>query len=163
MIICSCRICESCNLFSRYVQVFEQDNTSYWLHITPQCNLNKSIHLPVCTTLAHKVSPPANTKHLYNICTTSSQRLRRWSNIVQMLYKCFVFAGPQPMHPYTLTQWVVFFLVWDRHSGKNLLLSWLWVNQTVPRLSWLTDWICSHLRKWASPSRHLGMTLYVWG
>ena len=35
---------------------------------------------------------PANTKHLYNICTTSAQRRRRWSNIVQMLYKCFVFA-----------------------------------------------------------------------
>ena len=33
---------------------------------------------------------PANTKHLYNICTTSAHR---WSNIVQMLYKCFVFAG----------------------------------------------------------------------
>ena len=28
---------------------------------------------------------PANTKHLYNtICTPSAQRLRRWSNIVQM-------------------------------------------------------------------------------
>ena len=27
---------------------------------------------------------PANTKHLYSICTTSAQRLRRWSNIVQM-------------------------------------------------------------------------------
>ena len=38
---------------------------------------------------------PANKKHLYNIniCTISAQRLRRWSNIVQMLYKCFVFAG----------------------------------------------------------------------
>ena len=38
---------------------------------------------------------PANTDHLYNICTTSAQRLRRWSNIVQMLYmyKWFVFAG----------------------------------------------------------------------
>ena len=34
---------------------------------------------------------PANTKHLYKICTMSAQRLRRWSNIVQMLYKCFVF------------------------------------------------------------------------
>ena len=32
---------------------------------------------------------PVNTKHLYNICTTSAQRLRRWSNVVQMLYKCF--------------------------------------------------------------------------
>ena len=34
-----------------------------------------------------------NTKHLYNICTTSVQRLRRWSNIVHILYKCFVFTG----------------------------------------------------------------------
>ena len=31
-----------------------------------------------------------NTKHLYNICTMSVQRLRRWTDIVQMLYKCFV-------------------------------------------------------------------------
>ena len=36
---------------------------------------------------------PVNTKHLYNICTASAQRLRRWSNIVQMLCKCFVLAG----------------------------------------------------------------------
>ena len=31
-------------------------------------------------------------QHLYNICTTSAQSLRRWSNSVQMLYKCFVFT-----------------------------------------------------------------------
>ena len=30
---------------------------------------------------------PANTKHLYNICTTSTWRLRRRSNIVQK-FKC---------------------------------------------------------------------------
>ena len=28
-----------------------------------------------------------------NICKTSAQRLRRWSKIVKMLYKCFVLAG----------------------------------------------------------------------
>ena len=39
------------------------------------------------------MSYPANTKHLYNICTMLDQRRRRWSNIVQMLYKCFVLAG----------------------------------------------------------------------
>ena len=33
------------------------------------------------------IPDPANTKHLYNISTTSAQRLRRWANIVQMLYK----------------------------------------------------------------------------
>ena len=36
---------------------------------------------------------PANTKHLHSICTTSAQRLRRWPNILQMLYQYFVFAG----------------------------------------------------------------------
>ena len=38
------------------------------------------------------INIPANTKHLYSICPTSAQRLRRWSNIVQILYKCFVFT-----------------------------------------------------------------------
>ena len=43
-----------------------------------------------------RVSPSgqtANTKHLYNICTMLVQRRRRWADVVQMLYKCFVFAG----------------------------------------------------------------------
>ena len=35
----------------------------------------------------------ANTKHLYNICTTPAQRLRRWSNVVQMLYKWLCLLG----------------------------------------------------------------------
>ena len=30
-------------------------------------------------------------KHLYDICTMSAQRLRRWSDIVQITYKCFSF------------------------------------------------------------------------
>ena len=41
---------------------------------------------------------PADATYLYNICATSAQRLRRWSNIVQMLYKCFVFAGHTIQH-----------------------------------------------------------------
>ena len=36
-----------------------------------------------------------DTGSLCNICTTSAQRLRRWSNIVQMSCKCFVLAGIQ--------------------------------------------------------------------
>ena len=39
------------------------------------------------------VSIPANTKHSYNICTKFDQRLRRWADVVQMLYKYFVLAG----------------------------------------------------------------------
>ena len=36
---------------------------------------------------------PVNTKHLYNICTMLDQRRRRWADVVQILYKCFVFSG----------------------------------------------------------------------
>ena len=39
---------------------------------------------------------PTNTKHLYNIFTMAAESLRRWSNIAQMLYKCFVFAEMGP-------------------------------------------------------------------
>ena len=46
-----------------------------------------------CIALLIVAHYPANTKHLYNISTTSAQRLRRWPNIVEMLYKCFVLAG----------------------------------------------------------------------
>ena len=36
---------------------------------------------------------PLNTKPLNNIYTTSAQRVRRWADVVEMLYKCFVFAA----------------------------------------------------------------------
>ena len=42
-----------------------------------------------CLLQAH----PVNTKHLYNICTMLDQRRRRWADVVQILYKCFVFTG----------------------------------------------------------------------
>ena len=40
---------------------------------------------------------PCKHKKLYNICTMLVQRLRRWTNIVQMLYKCLVFTGRGPV------------------------------------------------------------------
>ena len=46
----------------------------------------------------HRSTRSAKAKHLYNICTTSAQRLRRWTSIVQMLYKSSVFAGRCPIH-----------------------------------------------------------------
>ena len=54
-------------------------------------NLSKSPSPPMLDQCGY----PANTKHLYNICTTLAQRLRRCSSIVQVLYvyKCFLFAG----------------------------------------------------------------------
>ena len=36
---------------------------------------------------------PANTKHLNNICTMLDRRRIRCADVVQMLCKCFVFAG----------------------------------------------------------------------
>ena len=46
---------------------------------------------------------PANTRLLYNICTMLDQRQRRWADVVQMLYKSFVFVGlfvSKTMHKY---------------------------------------------------------------
>ena len=53
------------------------------------------------------ISRPANTKHLYSICTTPAQRLRR-CNIAQVLYKCFVFTGQlctYRLHRIRVTSW----------------------------------------------------------
>ena len=48
------------SVLSRY----EQDRTSHWLDIMPLSNLNnRSIYLPVYTTLAHKVSPQRMHPH----------------------------------------------------------------------------------------------------
>ena len=54
---------------------------------------------------AAKAVYPANTKHLYNICTMLDQRRRRWDDVVQMLYKSFVSAG------YIVVVVVVFYLL----------------------------------------------------
>ena len=49
----------------------------------------------------------ANAKHLHSIYTMLDQRRRRWAEVVQMLCKCFVFAGltisylPSPPIPET--------------------------------------------------------------
>ena len=39
---------------------------------------------------------PVNTKHLYNICTTSAQRRRRWADVVQMLLQMFCVCRDIP-------------------------------------------------------------------
>ena len=46
----------------------------------------------VCTKICQRCNL-TNIKHFSNICTTAAQSLRRWTNMVQMLYKCFVSAG----------------------------------------------------------------------
>ena len=47
----------------------------------------------------------------------SAQRLRRWSNIVQMLYKCFVFAGRGYFHSATSKKTQVFGLMCGFNIG----------------------------------------------
>ena len=61
------------------------------VRVTVQKVLEANIYACCCVCQQRYI--PANTKHLYNICTMSAQRFRRWSNIVQMSCKCFVFAG----------------------------------------------------------------------
>ena len=69
---------------------------------------------------------PSKHKTLCNIFTTSAQRLRRWSNIVEMLYKCFVFAGllsnalPGDIQMYT-KHWTYSGLMFDQRH-------WRWSN-----------------------------------
>ena len=66
---------------------------------------------------------PANTKYLYSVYTMLSQRRRRWTDVVSMLYKCFVFAGMT----HTLIQsWLNFgpcLRHWPNFSSE-FLMSW---------------------------------------
>ena len=54
--------------------------------------LNKIV-IPASTECQILTDNPVTTKHLCDICTMLDQRRRRWVDIVQMLYKCFEFAG----------------------------------------------------------------------
>ena len=47
---------------------------------------NKPTALLQCTPFI-----PVNIKHVYNTCTMLNQRRNCWADVVQMLYKCFVF------------------------------------------------------------------------
>ena len=40
---------------------------------------------------------PVSPKHLYNIYTKLDQRRRRWADVVQILFKYFVYAGTRKM------------------------------------------------------------------
>ena len=60
-----------------------------------QHSSSPSINTPTFnkTLLGHSVgSKPVDTKYFHSICTMLDQRRIRWANVVQMLYKCFVFA-----------------------------------------------------------------------
>ena len=44
---------------------------------------------------------PRMHKHLYNFRTMLDQRRRRWADVVEMLYKCFMFAGIASLPDYS--------------------------------------------------------------
>ena len=70
---------------------------------------NKAVYSELVTPTQHKAGmshctratiTPETQKKLYDISTMFSQRRRRWADVVQMLYKCFVFAGTDFYHGY---------------------------------------------------------------
>ena len=83
------KMSESTTKITRNASCIEWSNAgpAFGRYARPRANVGPTDGVP------GEGSIPANTKDLYNVWTTLAQRLRRWSNIVQMLYKCFVFAG----------------------------------------------------------------------
>ena len=90
---------------------------------------------------ADQTNSLANTKHLFNICTTSTQCLRRWSSIVQMLYKCFVFAGITPVSVTPHEQIVARKRRIHHSGGRGRYEGWgiwcLWGNRMDGERGWI--------------------------
>ena len=87
-------------------------------HILPP-NLSNNWMTAVIGRFRHVTSSvPSKHKYLYNIHTTSAQHLRRWSNIVFMLYKCFVFVG------YVFHRSGVEYHTWPKLPINYFITSW---------------------------------------
>ena len=56
-----------------------------------------TIQTPTC--VPHPRKHKTSVEHLYNVGPTSSTLGQYCANVIQMLYKCFVFAGIQPASP----------------------------------------------------------------
>ena len=74
---------------------------------------------------------------MYYICTTSARRRRRWIDVVQMLYKCFVCAGciTQPTYPDT---WSFRGIVSYAYNMHTIILNRSYINTFL--LSDFPDW-----------------------
>ena len=62
----------------------------YWL-IT--CRWSRLFDTHILNFFSAAMRHPSNTKHLHNICTMLNQLRRRWADVVQVLYRCFLFDG----------------------------------------------------------------------
>ena len=84
---------------------------------------------------------PANTWHLYNICTMLDQRRRRWAYVVQMLYKCFVFAGMLLSHSLPLSHFLIFVHPAIRFVSVVVFLLMFSLNLCSPIHSSVKEWM----------------------
>ena len=99
---------------------------------TPTSTVQQSKHPTLSTSCI-----PVNTTHLYNICTMSAQRRRRWADVVQLLYKWFVFAE--------MAQQV------NVNIHSHCVQCWTSVGDVVPTLyKWYTNGLC--LLRWHNKS-----------
>ena len=123
--------------------ILKQDNTCHGVHIMPQCNLNQSIQLTLCTT-SHTVAPSTDAPHII-ICTSFISSIdynnticaEKWRKA--MIYYYYYYSHTTPYC-------VVF-------SGRSI---WPCVHQTLTHrrdreLESALIWI-----KQASPTGHLG-------
>ena len=85
----------------------KDDLCDKWVRMLKRSRLNdlsNTKHLSNLKLMLGYSVVPVNTKPLYNICTMRDQRRRRWADVVQMLYKCVVFAGRRRWTNIDLTQ-----------------------------------------------------------
>ena len=62
------------------------------------------------------------------------QRRKRWVDVVQMVYKCFVFAGELAVHTTRNIMHPILFKFWASLVDNELTLTQQWVN-----VSWEAD------------------------
>ena len=93
----------------------------------------RSIGQSVCLAIT-----PVDTNNLYKICTMLDQRRRRWADIVQMLYKCFVFILPDlpySMNKRCLLIWILTDLAAACDISSLSAVYIIWSDWVFPLLS----------------------------
>ena len=106
---------------------------------------------------------PVNTKHLYNICTMLDQRRRRWADVVQMLYKYFVFVGNRQnltdflisVRTYSQNKYLLFICVsiWNKnkpwHTARIIIIMimhvWHWSEKVWSSLFCVIIRFCHYI------------------
>ena len=111
--LCSCDVAKQQPAKGTSAASFAISPVDEWVVDISGCNTR------LCGTSTQWCGVPVNAKHQYNICTMLDQRRRRWANVVQKLYKCFVSAGVG------LLVIILFCLCFDRPSLSISLSSFV--------------------------------------